>query len=215
MVRLQISVVAGCAVLMAACADSPVLPIAPSSPASASSEARPGGNVPHQLGFTGYMSGNGAVSGSISGTYGAGNLKASASGSYTLSVSTVDPGNPTFCTPDDLNTVSQALGGNGNLVDAKSGSVSVSISQASAVDGRASLVWEFAGMAGADGRTWSMGGNSTTNAPAFLDPSSTASSVTITQNNGVIGFNRFVGGTKKKDFGTACRVNFTLSLVRL
>lgn len=213
MVRYRISLVAGCAVMIAACADSPVQPTAPGVPASAPSEARPGANVPHQLGFTGSMFGNGTVLGSITGSYGAANLKAAASGSYTLSISTVDPGNPTFCTPDDLNTVSQALGGNGNLVDAKSGNVSVSISQSSG-DGRASLVWELSGMAGADGRTWSTGGNSTVNFPAFLDPSSDTASLTITQNNGVIGFNRFVSGTKKKDFSTGCRVTFTLTLVR-
>jgi hypothetical protein len=212
MTHFRLLLAAASVLTVAACAGSPSSPIGPSYAVAPSSDAKPGSSAPYTLTFAGDIAGSGTVSGSITGSFGSGTLESSVGGAYTLSIGTVDPGDPTFCTAADLNTISASLGGSGNLVDARAGVLSLSSSQAS-IDGRTSLVWQLTGIVGSDGRIWSMTGNTTTNAPAFLDAGSNTTSLAITHDNGVIGFNRFVGSTKRKDFTAGCRVSFTLTLV--
>ena len=199
--------------LTAACANPMLSPTAPApAEAPAAVAAKPPGGGPHTLTFSGYLAGNAAVTGLITGSYGSGNLSSTATGSYVITVNTVDPGDPTFCAPADLDTVRAALGSAADLVDAKSGSISISTTQASAVDGRTSLIWNVAGMAGTDGRTWEIGGNTTFNAPAYLSPDSNVSSLTVTHTNGVISFTRLAANGRKKDFSAGCRASFTMIL---
>jgi hypothetical protein len=199
----------------AACADPVSNPAAPTVGAlSATAAAKPGGSVPHTLDLTGYLGGSGPVTGTITGSYSSGNLKASASGSYTLTVTTVDPGNPVFCTTQDLDIVRAALGSATNLVESTNGTASVSVAQNSAADGRASLFWELTNITGSDNRIWEIRGNSTTNHAAFISPGSDTTDLSVSQTDGVIGFGRFAAGGRKKDFNFGCRANFTLRLAQ-
>ena len=207
---------AGALVLAAACSSPSSTSPTALTGATAANDAKPGGNggsVPHTLGFSGHLSGSGTVSGSISGSYASGNLSSSASGNYVLTVSTVDPGDPQFCTAADLDVVRAALGSGANLVDGRSGTISIQTNQ-SAADGRTGFAWNLGGIAGADGRTWTVAGNSTNNFPAYLSSSSDTTALTLTMNNGVIGFNRLAANGRKKDFTVGCRATFTLTLTR-
>jgi hypothetical protein len=97
-------------------------------------------------------------------------------------------------------------------MNSESGGLSFSVQQADGT-GRPSMTWELTNLTGADGRKWSVGGNTTNNDPGSIDDLSSASSLTVTVENGVVVFNRFAIKGSRKDLTVGCRVDFTMTML--
>jgi hypothetical protein len=220
----------GLAITASGCSKNPTAPSSPEAtenraPADAKAGPSPTPTpTPHTLTFQsakydrdglpspGHLEGTGAVSGWVTGSVGTGNVLASATGAYTVTVTDAAPlppdvsgGNP--CTAQEKSTLTAA----GVLGSAVSGSLSLSVDQDG--DPRSGsiplLTWRLDGVrAGSD--VWVLGGNSTVNFQPVIEGDATSLSVTL--ENGKIFFERHPNGAKKYDLLVGCRVDFTLTL---
>lgn len=228
------------ALLVGACSKLPTSPSAGGGAASTpGADAKPGGGSPtptaHTLSFgpsignydgypsPGHISGSGPVSGWITGPNLAGFYKASAAGTFTMTISDVDElpddaagGDP--CTEPEQDYLRSI-----DLVAAPvSGALTLTIDEdtTGSVTGP-TLAWELGNIqvASQPGYTWKITGGSGSTNPLFkpiFDPSSTNTNLTVTVENGRARFYRFPDGGRKPsaDQYIACRTDFTLVMTK-
>ena len=232
------------ALLIGACSNPPTSPSAGGGAASTSeADAKPGGGSPtptaHLLEFgssigpgpngydgypsPGFVSGSGPAQGWITGPNTAGYFKASAAGSFSMTISDVDElpddaagGDP--CTEPEQNYL-RSIG----LVAAPvSGALTLTIGEDTqgSVTGP-TLAWELGNVqvASQPGYTWKITGASGSTNPLFrpiFDPGSSVAALTVTLENGRAHFSRFPSGGRKPsaDQFIACRTDFTLVMTK-
>ena len=215
MTRTPFALVVAVAVAAAACSEGPVSPSAAGQGSPSSLAAKPGSQPSgsnHDLAFSDQVTGSGVVSGWITGSAGAGNLLAHASGDSSLTItgtSVPGPAQDAECT--DPNGI---LYDNGLIGAEISGSLTVDVDQdGSKSNNDPTMDWQLSGVQDSEGRTWRVSGISTFNyAPYDITGDSDGMSVTVGQMK--VLFSRLATSGRKNstDLSFGCRVDLQMTM---